>query len=48
MFIGDGFIGDGLHCDDVDECTMPGVCDQNSVCQNIPGSFKCHCRYRRK
>ncbi|CAG0883303.1 unnamed protein product [Darwinula stevensoni] len=29
------------HCEDVDECKVPGICSQ--VCMNLPGRFKCEC-----
>ena len=44
-----GFTGDGLVCDDIDECddlnTFGGVndCDANEICRNTLGSFYCDC-----
>ncbi|XP_063058790.1 latent-transforming growth factor beta-binding protein 3 isoform X2 [Engraulis encrasicolus] len=31
------------HCQDINECTMPGVC-QNGECLNTQGSFRCTCK----
>uniref|UniRef100_F1KPH9 Latent-transforming growth factor beta-binding protein 1 n=1 Tax=Ascaris suum TaxID=6253 RepID=F1KPH9_ASCSU len=39
-----GYIGDGRHCDDVDECSLPGVCDAAADCHNTNGSFTCVCQ----
>ncbi|VDK54743.1 unnamed protein product, partial [Anisakis simplex] len=39
-----GYIGDGKHCDDVDECSLPGVCDAAADCHNTNGSFRCICQ----
>ncbi|CAL8258177.1 unnamed protein product [Lota lota] len=39
-----GFDGDGRSCYDVDECrTTPNICDQNAICNNQPGTFRCEC-----
>ncbi|CAL8367216.1 unnamed protein product [Gadus morhua 'NCC'] len=39
-----GFDGDGRSCRDVDECrTIPNICDQNAICNNQPGTFRCEC-----
>ncbi|TKR68510.1 hypothetical protein L596_024483 [Steinernema carpocapsae] len=38
-----GYIGDGMRCDDVDECSIPSICDQEAACRNTNGSFECHC-----
>ncbi|VBB27108.1 unnamed protein product [Acanthocheilonema viteae] len=40
-----GYIGDGRHCDDVDECSLPGICDPAANCRNINGSFTCACQF---
>ncbi|KFM28703.1 Vacuolar-sorting receptor 1 [Auxenochlorella protothecoides] len=38
----EGWIGDGYHCTDIDECaTELHNCEQ--VCINTPGSFRCEC-----
>uniref|UniRef100_A0A1I7STZ4 EGF-like domain protein n=1 Tax=Bursaphelenchus xylophilus TaxID=6326 RepID=A0A1I7STZ4_BURXY len=39
-----GYVGDGNHCEDVNECnTIPGLCDINAECLNTDGSFECNC-----
>ena len=44
-----GFTGDGLACDDVDECDDNNIfggvndCDANEMCRNTLGSFYCDC-----
>ena len=40
----DGFIGNGIDCTDVDECTIDtDNCHTNATCTNNPGSFDCGC-----
>lgn len=40
-----GYIGDGeVHCEDVNECLIPGACGDNTVCNNIPGNYTCACQ----
>ena len=38
-----GFVGDGVVCDDIDECGDPGSCADNANCVNSPGTFECIC-----
>ncbi|BHF64365.1 hypothetical protein SprV_0200736800 [Sparganum proliferum] len=41
---GQGFITDGQRCIDIDECSLPGIC-QGGICKNTKGSFVCECPY---
>ncbi|GMT05819.1 hypothetical protein PENTCL1PPCAC_27993, partial [Pristionchus entomophagus] len=45
-----GFIGNGTHCFDMDECKWSkdakeqlGGCSDGAICVNLPGSFRCDC-----
>ena len=39
-----GFVGNGLVCSDLDECTMSTHdCDYTAKCKNTIGSFSCSC-----
>ncbi|KAJ8006030.1 hypothetical protein DPEC_G00124030 [Dallia pectoralis] len=35
---------DGTHCQDIDECRIPGICGEGGHCRNMPGDFNCHCQ----
>ncbi|XP_035667610.1 uncharacterized protein LOC118410178 [Branchiostoma floridae] len=37
-----GWVGDGAHCQDFDECTILS-CGDNQRCVNTPGSYRCEC-----
>ena len=40
----DGFEGDGVACQDIDECTVgTAQCPENSSCANNEGSQNCNC-----
>jgi hypothetical protein len=42
---GAGYAGDGVKCNDIDECaTKTAMCDPNATCTNTPGSFTCKCK----
>ena len=39
-----GYIGDGINCDDIDECAKgTDVCSTNAKCTNTIGSYECTC-----
>ncbi|XP_071476683.1 uncharacterized protein [Diadema antillarum] len=39
-----GYTGDGIDCEDVDECALNLFdCDINARCVNEPGSYSCEC-----
>lgn len=31
------------ECRDVDECSRPHAVCRNGTCENLPGSYRCHC-----
>ncbi|XP_027697430.1 nidogen-2 isoform X2 [Vombatus ursinus] len=40
-----GYQGDGRNCFDINECaTGSHLCGHNSVCVNLPGSYRCECQ----
>uniref|UniRef100_A0A803JTA1 Uncharacterized protein n=2 Tax=Xenopus tropicalis TaxID=8364 RepID=A0A803JTA1_XENTR len=39
-----GFTGDGLHCNDIDECLQNGTCSVNAICTNIVPGYNCTCK----
>ncbi|KAK8704278.1 hypothetical protein V6N13_047905 [Hibiscus sabdariffa] len=41
-FNGNPYLPEG--CSDIDECKIRNPCDQNAICDNLPGSFDCHCK----
>ncbi|GIY96363.1 hypothetical protein CEXT_188041, partial [Caerostris extrusa] len=41
----DGFISDQDDiCEDIDECKNVTACGSNTVCVNLPGSYRCDCK----
>lgn len=43
-YCNDGFYGDGVVCNDIDECAANlSQCDAKAFCVNNNGSYKCFC-----
>ena len=38
-----GYEGDGVTCDDIDECSQKDICPEHAVCENSDGSYDCIC-----
>ncbi|XP_063713010.1 uncharacterized protein LOC134841143 isoform X2 [Symsagittifera roscoffensis] len=38
-----GYEGNGVTCEDVDECEMQNLCDGRATCVNTEGSYQCNC-----
>ncbi|XP_028408888.1 fibrillin-2-like [Dendronephthya gigantea] len=39
-----GYTGNGVSCNDFNECLFPNYCDSNALCTNSPGSYQCTCK----
>ncbi|XP_034057890.1 LOW QUALITY PROTEIN: sushi domain-containing protein 1 [Gymnodraco acuticeps] len=35
--------GGNMSCEDIDECTVTGLCGEGGQCRNLEGSFECSC-----
>ena len=40
----EGFAGDGVTCEDIDECAGMNDCAIDASCTNTPGSYECACK----
>jgi hypothetical protein len=38
-----GYMGNGVACNDVDECGAAGACADHATCSNAAGTFSCAC-----
>ena len=48
-----GYEGDGVTCDDIDECLQDGICPEHAVCENFgarqqPAERRVECPWHRK
>ncbi|VIO91652.1 Uncharacterized protein BM_BM3447 [Brugia malayi] len=39
-----GFVKEETDCTDINECAQSGICHENAFCENIDGSYSCHCQ----
>ncbi|GFY69655.1 uncharacterized protein TNIN_18641 [Trichonephila inaurata madagascariensis] len=40
----EGFKNIGKTCEDINECLNASACSSNTMCKNLPGTFKCECK----
>ncbi|XP_028408891.1 uncharacterized protein LOC114531487 [Dendronephthya gigantea] len=38
-----GYTGNGIFCNDINECIFENICNSNSLCTNTEGSYRCIC-----
>ncbi|XP_028408889.1 scavenger receptor cysteine-rich type 1 protein M130-like [Dendronephthya gigantea] len=39
-----GYTGNGVSCNDINECSFANMCDSNALCTNTLGSYQCYCK----